>query len=1049
MGPIIAALLVLQVTTPPASQRVPSPTGNTSPANGDTVGYWQQRADYRIVATLDEGQQKLRARGELMYHNHSPDTLKDMYFHQYLNAFRPGSRWSAVDEKEGRVRFQNLRDPDYGYERFTGAPTFDGVAVRPEYPNAPDSTVALFHLPRWLLPGDSVKVVLEWDARPSVVPRRQGRRGRSWDFAQWYPKVAVYDRAGWEHNPLVPAGELYGEYGTFDVTMVVQDDQVIGSTGVPVSGDPGWERVKKWGQVHLGSNAYGDVPAAPEVPVPEGYRAVRFYARDVHHFAWSTSPDYRYEGGVYTRSLPALHYPAWDTVAVHVLYRPGDDTTWGGGKAVTRTQFALRWLESIWGPYAYPQMSNIHRIDGGGTEFPMAMMNGSASQGLILHEGGHIFTYGILGNNEWRSGWMDEGLTSYQTSWAQNLTRQEQVKGGDVPPPDRLKVGYRVNAVTIPSRDSLHLDLIRLDMTGKSEPLSTLSQDYRDFGVYNTMIYDRAELMYSQLRDVMGDTAFGAFFHDYYDRWTLKHVDERAMRASAERTSGKDLSWFFNQWVRETGLMDYSLEGVSTTRGADGKYVTLATIERRGEYRHPMPVGVRTASGWTIGRGNAAQDRQAVQITTAEPPLEVRIDPYHYTYDWDRRNDKHETSLVAFHRARAVFAWPLLDQSDREHTLFGIAPMAWLSAVGTRSSGNTVTNNAGAFGMRARANYLNTVDLYDFGIAVSGYSASGPSNLSRLQLWARTENPYLPFFDKPLMGQRFAAAFLDGIVKLDWRKRWDLSPFVFARGPKIGAWFGLTGAYPTDKFVLPVEQWDDEPVTELNGGADFQTPIEADGSFTGLNAAASVGLAGGSVLAGTQARGFTRIEAAATRVQYLLAKRSMLVLRGYGAWSEKTPLQRSIFAATQDPFASFDYNLWRPRESLFKREGVNVIPLGGAALRGYAPTVALQRVIAANGELAQYVMSLGDSTRYPAIWISGFGDVGFAASNPEQTVLDGALLADAGVGISLRGKLYDRDVRLRLDLPILVHQPGLAGGAGLGSGADLTLRFVFSFTDLW
>src|SRR5918912_3260229 len=112
----------------------------SSPPSGDTVGYWQQRITYRVVATLDETAQRLRARGELTYVNNSPDTLREMYVHQYLNAFRPGSRWSADDEREGRVRFQRLRDPDYGYERFTAVPTFGGIAAAPEYPGEPDST---------------------------------------------------------------------------------------------------------------------------------------------------------------------------------------------------------------------------------------------------------------------------------------------------------------------------------------------------------------------------------------------------------------------------------------------------------------------------------------------------------------------------------------------------------------------------------------------------------------------------------------------------------------------------------------------------------------------------------------------------------------------------------------------------------------------------------------------------------------------------------------------------------------------------------------------
>src|SRR2546422_2377335 len=87
-------------------------------------------------------------------------------------------------------------------------------------------------------------VEIEWRARLSTVPRRQGRAGRRFDFAQWYPKVVVYDRHGWEDHPLYPAGEFYGEFASYDVTLDLPADQVIGATGVPVEGDPGWERAR-------------------------------------------------------------------------------------------------------------------------------------------------------------------------------------------------------------------------------------------------------------------------------------------------------------------------------------------------------------------------------------------------------------------------------------------------------------------------------------------------------------------------------------------------------------------------------------------------------------------------------------------------------------------------------------------------------------------------------------------------------------------------------------------------------------------------------------
>ena len=90
-----------------------------------------------------------------------------------------------------------------------------GGRSKPIYPFAPDSTIVRFILPLPLAPGDSMTVEMDWDARPSTVPRRQGRRGRAYDFAQWYPKVVVYDKYGWKEHPLYPGGEFYGEFADF------------------------------------------------------------------------------------------------------------------------------------------------------------------------------------------------------------------------------------------------------------------------------------------------------------------------------------------------------------------------------------------------------------------------------------------------------------------------------------------------------------------------------------------------------------------------------------------------------------------------------------------------------------------------------------------------------------------------------------------------------------------------------------------------------------------------------------------------------------------
>jgi len=231
-----------------------------TPGSAPQPPYWQQRLRYDITATLDEARGTLGGQQGILYVNNSPDTLRTFALHLYLNAFRPGSRWADADSAEGRRRFNDLSDPDYAYNRISEVRIM-GQPVAPIYPFAPDSTVVRFELPSAAAPGDSFTVELGWEGRPSTLPRRQGRRGRQYDFAQWYPRVVAYDKYGWQEHPLYPGGEFYGDFGDFYVALDLPEDQVVGATGVPVCGDPGWERANRnpGRAVEYGREGYGPV----------------------------------------------------------------------------------------------------------------------------------------------------------------------------------------------------------------------------------------------------------------------------------------------------------------------------------------------------------------------------------------------------------------------------------------------------------------------------------------------------------------------------------------------------------------------------------------------------------------------------------------------------------------------------------------------------------------------------------------------------------------------------------------------------------------------
>src|SRR5690606_24441307 len=223
-------------------------------------------------------------------------------------------------------------------------------------------------------------------------------------------------------------------------------------------------------------------------------------------------------------------------IAVHVLYQPGD-TAWDEGVAVERTKNALAFFSEVFGPYPWPQLTNVHRIEPGGTEFPMMIMDGSASEGLIVHETGHQWVHGIFGNNEWREGWLDEGFDSFLTNWY----FEEQ----GAPPNmwDNALEGIR-----------------RMEREGRTQPIALESAAFSDPQTYSAMTYTKPSLVFRMLRELVGEDVFRQALRTFYERKALQHVTEADLRAAFNHASGLNLDWFFDQWIHTTATLDYRIE---------------------------------------------------------------------------------------------------------------------------------------------------------------------------------------------------------------------------------------------------------------------------------------------------------------------------------------------------------------------------------------------------------------------------------------------------------------------------------------------------------
>ena len=975
-------------------------------------GYWQQEVAYEITARLDEPRGVLEGVQAIRYVNRSPDTLTTFALHLYLNAFRPASRWADADSAEGRRRFNDLADPDYAFNHVRNVRIM-GQAVEPEYPFAPDSTVVRFRLPRPLAPGEAMPVTMDWDARPSTVPRRQGRQGRRFDFAQWYPKVVVYDRLGWQEHPLYPAGEFYGEFGSFRVTLDVPEDQVVGATGVPLCGDPGWERARRGGApVDYGRGRYAGI-AVPEetcAPAGPGRKTIVWHAEDVHHFALSLNPDYRYEGGRYPHGR-------FGDVLVHVLYQPGDEQTWGDGKAVQRTETALAWLDRLYGPFAWPQVTNVHRIEGGGTEFPMMMHNGSADQGLIVHELGHNYTMGILANNEWREGWLDEGFTSFQTSWFWEAQGRP--------------TSYYANEA----------GMLMLDLDGYSEPTSLVSDAYRDFATYNTMIYARGELFFHQLRYVVGDETMHRILRTFYERWQLKHVDEGAFRSVAEDVCRCDLSTLFGQFLHTTALYDYGLGKVRRTRLPDGRWRTRVEVRRHEPGRIPVEVAVLSDRDTAVVRAEGLAEREWVELTTAGRPGRVLLDPRVRTHDWNMLNNRKE---FGFPVLRTLFPHPdtkfyfhpyLATRSERDRLTVGIHPTVWYNDAG----GLTL-------GLRTRDDYLGRYEQNVTLVArgTGWANEAGEEDVEKTDLYLRVRNPVWLRADN--LSQTFEGFRLEGRhgarVAVDWTRRSHLN-------------FGATRTFGARLDWVRVEDpaYLDPGFYERGGTVELAlTPgvatRTAGGWQVGVKADLGGGVSYGRPVApenGTSSRTelYSRTTLEATARGGLGAGFGLGVRFFAGAASDAQSVlkQREIYLAGADPHAVLMNPFLRSRGALLVQDDVHYHAPGGVGVRALDPRLSAAWGVGGTVELERGLLSRPRGGLFNRIALAAFGDAGLTDFTTSASQ-DVDFLADVGIGLRADHRIGQTRFTTRFDVPFFVSRPELARQA---QDDKTGWRWTFSF----
>jgi Peptidase family M1 domain len=574
--------------------------------------YWQQRADYTISASLDTATTAITGSVQIRYTNNSPDTLHFVWVQLDQNLYRTGSKGSALFPADSRWGVRGFQG---GYD--LADVRVNGTSVRPRI----NDTMMKLDLPTPLAPkGGKATISINYSFRvPEHGSDRMGRDSSLYEIAQWYPRMAVYDDVrGWNTDPYLGQGEFYLEYGDFDYAVTVPAGYVVAGSGTLQNPEDVLSAEERR-RLATAARSTNVVPVITESEAAEakrravpGTKTWRFRAEHVHDVAWAGAPDFRWDA------------TSWNGILTQAYYEyPKSGKAWED--AAEQTQWTIRQYSELFFPFPYPQATSVAGPVGG-MEYPMFVMVGYGNDdpasifGTINHEHGHEWFPMIVGSNERRYAWMDEGINTYINTFA----LEARYPGQDV------FGGYLKNWSDVIANHT-------------ESPLMTAPDNIAAAGLGAIGYRKPAAVLLTLRNHVIGPEPFDSAFRTYIRSWAYKHPTPGDFFRSIENSTGEDLSWFWRSFFYTTDVLDIGVANVST-QTSDGQ--TFATISLFKTTSVPFPVRLRVAyaNGGTQdfslpvniwARGNHFDAILAVR----GPVTGVRLWPDPSVPDWNPSND--------------------------------------------------------------------------------------------------------------------------------------------------------------------------------------------------------------------------------------------------------------------------------------------------------------------------------------------------------------------------------------------------------------------------
>jgi hypothetical protein len=520
---------------------------------------------YEIWVELDDSAKMLRGKEEIVWTNRTREAVPDMFFHLYWNAFKNASstflREAAADSlfaggvqpAEGEWGWMDVTDIRLADGRDLG-PTREFVR-RDEPVHPGDQTVLRVRFPEPVKPGDNVRLRLEFRNKIPRTVARSGYYRNSYFIGQWFPKPGVYEEGkGWNCHEYHESSEFFSDFADFSVHITVPPGFVVGACGreIAVDSDPAARKV-----THSFTQAM------------------------IHDFAWTADPGYtkierefvaakEVSPREYRETASLLGLPVEDVrlpdVKMILLVTPEHRGQVERHFRALRT--AIKFYGLWYGPYPYETVTMVDppfRTRSGGMEYPTLFTAGTgllpsadvlSPEGVIVHEFGHNYWYGLAANNEFEEAWLDEGINTYATGRV--LARAYGPSAFSV---DILGVPL-ASVFRLPKFLDYETDRAAAINAVKYDPVFTASWRFYNRASYGANVYMRASTCLNTLERLVGEQTMARIMRTFQTRFRYRHPKMTDFVKVVKEVSGRDLAWFFDELMGDTLNFDYGIASV-------------------------------------------------------------------------------------------------------------------------------------------------------------------------------------------------------------------------------------------------------------------------------------------------------------------------------------------------------------------------------------------------------------------------------------------------------------------------------------------------------